>query len=114
MDSAGPVGLDQILRQKLIYYMQYYLGDVENIFYVIAALLDSRFKTASFSTNENIECARDALIEEAAKCVSNDDVSTSTDISQDLNDSNKNDSHISLWSCFGTEVANINEHVSSA
>ena len=41
-------------------------------------------------------------------------MSTSTDISEDLNDLNKNDAHISLWSSFDTEVANINEHVSSS
>ena len=93
--------------------MEYYLSDVENNnFYAIATLLDPRFKTASFSTNENIACARDTLIEEAAKCVLNDDESTCKDISQNLNDSNKNDGHISLRSSFDTEVTNINENVS--
>lgn len=47
---------------------------------MIATLLDSRFKILAFSNNKCASHAREILIEEANKYMSNDSVSTSADI----------------------------------
>lgn len=110
--------LEHILRQRLIHYTEYYLNDIENNnIYMIATLLDPRFKTLAFSNNDCITRASNMLLEEANKYISNDTVSTSTnDSMQNINNSQShvNDEHISLWSSFDTEIIVTNNNMSNS
>ena len=113
--SACDLDLEKELRQRLIHYMEFYLGNIENNkYYVISTLLDPRFKTLGFPDNESISRARRLLNDELINYSYNVMPMNETNIIQVVNEQNGRDEYTSFWCSFDNEVNTLNASTSNS